>query len=139
MTIHIGMRRDTIWTRAMMERLTELWDAGTRALAIARIMSGEYSVSLSKNAIIGKTHRLMLKPRLTQMNEAAAKANRAAAQARTIGKLGCRWVYRLGAGSKPTVFCAQPTLEGKSYCAEHHTRVYMPVAQAETLRSGKRT
>ena len=138
MTIHIDMRRDTIWTRAMMERLTELWDEGVAAKAIARLMSVD-GVSFSKNAIIGKARRLMLKPRLSPANIGAAKANHERALGRAIGVTTCRWVYRLGAGSKPTVFCAQPTLEGKSYCAEHHARVYMPVAQAETLRSGKRT
>lgn len=52
------MRRPEIdWTPAMIARLTTLWDAGLSTAAIGREMD------ITKNAVVGKAHRLNLRKR----------------------------------------------------------------------------
>jgi GcrA cell cycle regulator len=46
------------WTPARVQRLRELWAAGRTASAIAQELRG-----VSRNAVIGKAHRLGLEPR----------------------------------------------------------------------------
>jgi GcrA cell cycle regulator len=49
--------REIIWTQQVKEQLVELWDGGLPTAEIAR------RLGCSKNSVIGKAHRLFLKPR----------------------------------------------------------------------------
>ena len=67
------------WTDERIERLKELWSKGTTASQIAEELGG-----VSRNAVIGKAHRLGLqaRPSPVKPNEApAAKAKEAPAEA----------------------------------------------------------
>ena len=48
---------ESIWTPELIERLTVLWDAGHSTATIGR------ELNISKNAVVGKAHRLQLTPR----------------------------------------------------------------------------
>ncbi len=49
-----GSKKKSIWTPELVERLLKLWEQGLSAAEIAR----ELGQGLSRNAVIGKVHRL---------------------------------------------------------------------------------
>lgn len=53
----VGRQEHTKWTKSRVAELTRLWNFGDTASDIAKQMN------LSRNAVIGKAHRLGLKPR----------------------------------------------------------------------------
>jgi len=53
----------TEWSDEARERLTELYGEGRSASVIADLLGREGLISVSRNAIIGKAHRLSLPPR----------------------------------------------------------------------------
>jgi len=58
------------WTDERIEKLTKMWESGSTASQIAEELGG-----VSRNAVIGKAHRLGLKARPSPVKEkAAAKA-----------------------------------------------------------------
>lgn len=52
------------WTQAVKEQLVELWDAGITTAEIAR------RLGTTKNSVVGKAHRLFLKPRPSPIRRA---------------------------------------------------------------------
>ncbi|WP_448660126.1 GcrA family cell cycle regulator [Sphingomonas sp. CJ99] len=65
------------WTEERIDTLTRMWASGKTASQIAEELGG-----ISRNAVIGKAHRLGLKPRPSPVkpNDAEAKAAKAAAE-----------------------------------------------------------
>ena len=68
------------WTEERIEKLTKMWEGGSTASQIAEELGG-----VSRNAVIGKAHRLGLKARPSpvkagekEKSEAPAKASRPA-------------------------------------------------------------
>lgn len=108
------------WTEERVRQLKELWAAGLSAGQIAAKMDG-----VTRNAVIGKVHRLGLAGR----DEPAAPIDRIGALcdgdpsgdglALTVPDLdalnekGCRWPGEDG-------FCGAPTATSRSYCDHHH-------------------
>ncbi|GGD69754.1 GcrA family cell cycle regulator [Croceicoccus mobilis] len=56
------------WTEERIEKLTKMWEGGSTASQIAEELGG-----VSRNAVIGKAHRLGLKARPSPVKEKAAK------------------------------------------------------------------
>lgn len=142
--------RDNPWTDEKMLRLRELWDAGWSTSAIGAC------VGMSKNAVIGKAHRLDLTPRpspirprkdhkpqrppgrpprpritlppvpVEQREEPVVVKRpiivRELAPVVQLPIRSCCWPTNDG---KPWLFCGDPTLLGKSYCAHHCARAYV--------------
>ena len=51
------------WTEEKIEKLKELWGKGNTASQIAEIIGG-----VSRNAVIGKAHRMSLSAKIKQRN-----------------------------------------------------------------------
>jgi len=60
------------WTEERIEKLTKMWESGSTASQIAEELGG-----VSRNAVIGKAHRLGLKARPSPVKEKPAKAKEA--------------------------------------------------------------
>jgi GcrA cell cycle regulator len=126
------------WTHERMNRLRDLWEAGTPVIEIR----AEFKVS--KNTIAGKVHRLGLQPRANpvrydgvrgeewQRHLDAAKrretraltavsgpAPEAAAPPPIFPTRTCAWPLWGDRERATQLFCGAPTLRGVSWCAEH--------------------
>ena len=58
------------WTEEKVEKLKELWGKGNTASQIAEIIGG-----ISRNADIGKSHRLNLSSKITKSRNSSDKQN----------------------------------------------------------------
>jgi GcrA cell cycle regulator len=119
------------WTDERIAKLKELWEAGAPASAIAEAL-GE---GMSRNAVIGKAHRLGLTARPSPVKTAQpaeAPAPRPAArkaapvQRTTLLDLNdriCKWP--IGHPNEPDFhFCGKPVNPGFPYCPEHCAIAY---------------
>jgi len=108
------------WTEGRVTELKRLWEAGVGTQEI-----GE-RIGVSKNAAIGKAHRIGLKPRRTS-------AKRRAAELRKLNGRVCQWPF--GDPGEPDFhMCGELTIEGKSYCPEHYARAYIPMSRPRDAR-----
>lgn len=128
----------------MQDRHRELFDWGHSHSAIARVLSKEFGISLSRNASIGRAYRMNYPPRAERgkgtsrggRKNAAPKFKKAAplkprkvkepepmAENITLLELTdhtCRWpVEGTGADCR---FCGHMPVPGSSYCAHHWER-----------------
>ena len=100
------------WTDERIEQLTKLWEEGVTTAEIGR------RIGVTKNAVIGKVHRLGLVPRVVTVKP----------QPRRIvfefnGPV-CMWP--LGHPGDPDFhFCGERPQAGKPYCAEHASLAYI--------------
>ncbi|MEO1658604.1 MAG: GcrA family cell cycle regulator [Pseudomonadota bacterium] len=136
------------WTEDRVEELKKLWAEGHSASQIAARMGG-----VTRNAVIGKVHRLGLsgraapaKPKtVTTEPRAHTAASTQRAPLRTvlrdlppitefgnskltvssIGNDQCKWPIGDPA-SEDFHFCGQPCTDGKPYCAYHVQLAFQP-------------
>ena len=74
---------DTTWTETAIAGLRRLWDEGHSTAEIGRRMG------VSKNAVVGKAHRLALPPRPSPIRQGeGTPAERAASAPRRAGGAG---------------------------------------------------
>lgn len=129
------------WTDEKVEILTQLWGKGHSASEIARIIG-----DVSRNAVIGKAHRLGLSGR-PKTAAPVAKPKPAPVRRRTpvekprpvfiaegpivgagildLTERMCRWPI----GDPKTSdfkFCGRKVACGSTYCAEHAAMAYQP-------------
>ena len=94
------------WDASLRERLSVLWEAGLSAKQIA------IELGLSKNAVIGKAHRMNLESRPSPI------IRRPKMPVSGLGRT-CQWIE-----NDPTIDptkCGQPVRSpGESYCEHHH-------------------
>lgn len=139
------------WTEERVEQLKQLWSEGLSASQIANKMGG-----VTRNAVIGKVHRLGLAGRATPAapkpkalpryeEQAAAKSDTFGLDqlypgidrptVSSIGGSQCKWPV-----GDPTAedfhFCGQPTSSNKPYCAYHSQVAFQPNT---TRKEQKRT
>ncbi|MEM1021747.1 MAG: GcrA family cell cycle regulator [Sphingomonadales bacterium] len=120
------------WTDERIEALRKLWDEGLSASQIAEKL-GE---GVTRNAVIGKAHRLGLKSRPSPVkSEAAAAKPKPKAPTKASGKVSlldlteriCKWPI-----GHPTDddfhFCGKPAKPGFPYCDEHCEIAYQAQA-----------
>ena len=111
------------WTDERVDMLKQLWGSGKSASEIAEILGG-----ISRNAVIGKAHRLGLSGRPSPIKRRPAPAPETAAEVggATILNLTermCRWP--IGDPRDPNFrFCGRLALPGQPYCAEHAAMAY---------------
>ena len=126
------------WTPDRVKTLMALWAEGISTLEIGR------RLGVTKNAVVGKVHRLGLPKRQSPINS-SPRAPRAAKPAEptraappppsvplsadmvkmeelTSGM--CNWPEG-EPGAEDFRFCGQPSVEGKPYCAAHCARAYV--------------
>lgn len=131
----------TTWTPERIATVTRLWNEGLTTAEIGR------AIGMSKNAIVGKAHRLQLPPRPSPIRQgkstpsAPVAANgrkpapvpvvvmsqakpRAPVQHPVVGSAVCKWPF--GHPDEPGFhFCGEHALLGKPYCMEHYRRAYV--------------
>lgn len=139
----------SVWSDDLIARLEKLWAAGRSTSQIAAELG-----NVTRNAVIGKVHRLGLNRCKAKRKLAAQEPNRRNNRAikkiwrgppkikrepyvvaepvdivprhLTVLKLGPN-DCRYPYGDWPITFCGHPSVPGKSYCAAHCRLVFAPV------------
>tara|TARA_B100000029_G_scaffold392675_1_gene389752 strand:- start:548 stop:1033 length:486 start_codon:yes stop_codon:yes gene_type:complete len=142
------------WTEEKVEKLKELWGKGNTASQIAEIIGG-----ISRNAVIGKAHRLNLsakiKKRFTSSNQSQSRDNN---NVQTRGRKRrfqsllldknfepaknlnleeltdqtCKYMEG-HPNEKDSSFCGRKTVEKFSYCPLHLIVVFQTKSKQEDL------
>lgn len=103
---------ESIWTPELIQQLTALWNAGDSTAQIGR------KLNISKNAVVGKAHRLQLTPRPSPLKRPPTR--------RVVGVAApsCSWPHG-HPGEQGFRFCGKKPMPGKPYCAEHAALAYV--------------
>ncbi len=107
---------ESIWTPELIQNLSKLWAEGHSTAEIGR------RLGISKNAVVGKAHRLALTPRPSPLKRPPVR--RPAAAAATASSGVCSWPTG-HPGDKDFAFCGKRPVAGKPYCAEHAAMAYV--------------
>mgnify|MGYP001307963677 CR=1 FL=1 len=111
------------WTEERIDLLRRLWGQGQSASQIAEQLGG-----VTRNAVIGKAHRLGLSARPSPIRRERAAKPAPAATARINGR-ACMWP--VGDPKQPDFhFCGAPTEPNRPYCASHCAVAYHKKADA---------
>ena len=108
---------DSIWTPELVQQLSRLWDEGLSTAEIGR------RLGVTKNAVVGKAHRLALTPRPSPLKRPPVR-RAAPVTAAATGSGSCSWPTG-HPGDKDFSFCGKRTVAGKPYCAEHAAMAYV--------------
>ncbi len=147
------------WTDEKVTLLRQLWGEGKTAAEIARALGG----GLTRNAVIGKAHRLRLSNRVSPIqqndnvkkpvvvsstNVVASTAARAVVSvaAASVARGGgvkmadlkermCRWPVGDPKDSENFHFCGASAVPGMPYCAEHARVAYQAPSKARALNA----
>ncbi len=145
------------WTDEKVTKLKELWGKGNTASEIAEILGG-----VSRNAVIGKAHRLNLSAKIktrtatsnknfeTSVQESKLKSRRSGKnrfksliiekdfepenpkQLEELDENSCKWP--LGhPNEKNFYFCGRSSLKDFSYCKLHLLYAYQPKGKKEEV------
>lgn len=114
------------WTPERIAALIALWEEGLTTSVI-----GE-RLGITKNAVVGKVHRLGLPKRVT-----SSRAAKPAVEEKPMGEMikldklsngMCCWPE--GEPSTENFrFCGAQAVEGRPYCAEHCKRAYVRITK----------
>ena len=113
------------WTPDRTARLRELWDEPYSCDEIAVIMSKEFRCTITKNAIIGKSHRLNLPVRdistmvTPRVREPAEPDGLPGVSLLALRDGQCRWPL----DTRPVRYCGEPIVR-RAYCAAHAKLAY---------------
>lgn len=132
------------WTEERVELLTQLWGQGKTAAEIAKLL-GE---GVTRNAVIGKAHRLKLSNRASpiQQNDnvkpkepvkKTVKAKKKSTKGVKLADLKermCHWPIG-DPKDKNFHFCGCPSAPGMPYCEEHAKIAYQAPGKARTLQA----
>ena len=144
------------WTEEKVNKLKELWGKGQTASEIAKILGG-----VSRNAVIGKAHRLNLSSKIKTKSSTANKknySNNSNNQIQLKGKRGkfksllldknfeaaknltleeltedtCKYM-EANPNEKDASFCGRKNVEKFSYCPLHLMVVFQPKGKKEDV------
>lgn len=113
------------WTPERIAALIALWDEGLTTSVI-----GE-RLGITKNAVVGKVHRLGLPKRVTSTRPAAPVEEKPMGEMIKLDKLStgmCCWPEG-EPGSENFRFCGAPAVPEKPYCQEHCRRAYVRITK----------
>lgn len=107
------------WTTEKIKQLKKLWSKGKSTVEIGR------ELGISKNAVVGKVHRLELNARPSPIKKVAVKkvVKKKETKQENVSLMdlklnSCRWP--IGDPKDADFhFCGKDTVTGKPYCAEH--------------------
>ena len=145
------------WTEEKVEKLKELWGKGNTANQIAEIIGG-----ISRNAVIGKAHRLNLSAKIikrskvnnsNRINYSEKNINRKSRKIKfrsllldknfepaknlsleELTERTCKYMERHPNESSAS-FCGRKTVEKFSYCPLHLIVVFQPRGKKEDLNN----
>jgi GcrA cell cycle regulator len=100
------------WTPERIDQLTLLWDEGITTAEIGR------RIGVTKNAVIGKVHRLGLVPRVITVRPPPRRN-----VFEFTGSV-CMWPHG-HPGDDDFHFCGERPVAGKPYCATHAAVAYI--------------
>lgn len=109
---------ESIWTAERVEQLAQLWNEGLSTAEIGR------RLGITKNAVVGKAHRLALAPRPSPLK---IKPVEPRPQPRVVFEFSgpsCSWPHG-HPGDADFHFCGKRPVEGKPYCSEHAALAYV--------------
>lgn len=105
------------WTAERVDELIGLWKEGLSTAEIGR------RLGMSKNAVVGKAHRLNLPARPSPIKRTEVTVTKLSGPA-------CQWP--IGDPRKPDFrFCGEAAAAGKPYCAHHCAIAYTRGGSAE--------
>ncbi|MCK5041396.1 MAG: hypothetical protein KAR62_03845 [Sphingomonadales bacterium] len=124
------------WTEERIAKLSALWDKGLSASQIA----AELGEGVTRNAVIGKAHRLELKSRPSPVKGESTRAKKAVAKPKKkeekkvvtlldLTSTICKWPSG-HPGDDDFQFCGKEANSALPYCEEHCAMAY----QAQTPR-----
>jgi GcrA cell cycle regulator len=103
---------ESMWTPELMEQLAALWAEGHSTAEIGR------RLNISKNAVVGKAHRLNLTPRPSPLKRPPTR--------RVVSTTAPSCTWPLGhPGEAGFHFCGKRPVSGKPYCTEHAAMAYV--------------
>jgi GcrA cell cycle regulator len=129
-----------MWTEELVAELIRLWQAGHSASRIGSLLG------VSKNAVIGKAHRLKLPPRPSPIKQGAPKKLKRVPAPKVVARKihpaprryyssavqGSSCLWPIGDPREPGFhFCGGQAVPGKPYCAEHVSRAYVHRTQGD--------
>ena len=112
-----------VWTDDRIAKLKKLWTEGLPTGEIGK------RLGVSKNAVVGKAHRLSLKSRPSPIRRALKKAEPKKEEVTVftlanLTSMTCRWPN--GDPKEDNFhFCGKPVFQTKPYCAEHCAAAYV--------------
>ena len=107
----------TAWNDARIEMLKVMWGQGHPASEISDALGD----GISRNAVIGKAHRMGLSGRASPIKKKLVRG----ASLLILTERMCRWP--IGDPSKPDFyFCANPTDVSATYCPTHRAIAIAP-------------
>ncbi len=115
------------WNDEKINRLKRLWQEGLTTGEIGK------RLGVSKNAVVGKAHRLELKGRPSPIKRptraAAETTTKKAPEVRVftltdLSSQTCRWPIG-DPKHEDFRFCGKPVIAGKPYCGEHCATAYV--------------
>lgn len=109
---------DSIWTEDRVSSLGVLWGEGLSTAEIGR------RLGVTKNAVVGKAHRLSLTPRPSPVKFNGPRPPRRKNRVIEVAGPTCSWPMG-HPGDKDFHFCGAHPLPGKPYCADHAARAYL--------------
>ncbi len=113
------------WSPERVETLSRLWAEGLTARAIAERLDN----SVTRNAVIGKAHRLNLQrgkmvPRKDPEPEPVVIDAKLLPRTAGVEPWMCRWPID-EPGKHKLHICGKTAQPGRPYCAEHCTEAYL--------------
>ena len=103
------------WTPERIAEMTRLWTEGLSTSQIGK------RIGVTKNAVVGKVHRLGLPGRESPIR-------RRAPELVALKGPPCKWPIGVP-GEEDFHYCGRGALPSKPYCPEHDARAYIRVAK----------
>ena len=110
--ISVPPRAEVTWTPERIEALVRLWEEGVTTAEIGR------RIGVTKNAVIGKVHRIGLQPRVVKELPPPRR--------NVFDFTGSVCMWPIGHPNDDDFhFCGGRPIDGKPYCAQHAAIAYI--------------